>query len=202
VVLSKRRVAGRLEDALWSLLPLVDIEVSRELFIPTASGWTAYVDNGWNGPDVFPPVSYLSTERLDCLGVRAVAARHNMRADEQGPGQYGSVQLDVWGPDGAPPLQYVRSVHAANDGGRWVFGQSGAPFAFEETERYRARRIRDRFTFAMLRRYLDSLGIRGFDRDFYMPEEKATLIERTRSNDVEARSRDFGLDEVRALRRL
>jgi hypothetical protein len=199
--LSERRLRGRLEDALSSLLPLVDIESSRHLFIPTASGWTAYLDNGWDGPDVFPPVSYLS-ERLGCTGVRAAADRHTMPRDERGPGQYGSVQLDVWGPDGTPPLMYVRSIYAANDGGRWVFGQSGTPYPFEETERYRARRIRDRFTFAMLRRYLGSLGLRAFDRDFYMPEGEATLVERPRSRAVEARGREFGLDAVRALRAL
>lgn len=109
---------------------------------------------------------------------------------------------DAWGPDGTPPLKYARSVHAANDGGRWVFGQSGTPFPFEESERYAARRIRDRFTFAMLGRYLESLRIRAFDRDFYMPEGNATLIERTRSSDVAPRSREFGLDEVRASRAL
>jgi hypothetical protein len=158
VVLSTRRVTGVLEDALSSLLPLVDIEASRNLFIPTASRWTAYLDNGWTGPDVFPPVSYLSTERLDCLGVRAVAARHTMREDEHGAGQYGSIQLEMWGPDGAPPLMYVRSLHVANDGGRWVFGQSGSPFPFEETERYGERQIGHRLSF---RHAAALLGIPG-----------------------------------------
>jgi hypothetical protein len=202
VGLSERRVAGQLEDAISSLLPLVDIERTRYLFVPTAGRWTAYFDNGWTGADVFPPVSYLSTERLHCRGVRAVASREIPIGDQHSRGQYGSVQLDVWGPEGEPPLMYVRSLNVANDGGGWVFNESGSRFPFEDAERYGRRRIRERFTFAMLRRYLESLGIRAFDSGFYMPEGEATLIERSRLPWIESESREFSLEDVRASRGL
>jgi hypothetical protein len=54
----------------------------------------------------------------------------------------------------------------------------------------------------MLRRYLESLGIRAFDRNFYMPDGTATLVQRTRSGTNEPRSREYGLDAVRASRGL
>lgn len=47
-----------------------------------------------------------------------------------------------------------RVVSASNDGGRWVFDQFGEPFPFEKVERYQERRVRDRFTFEMLKEYL------------------------------------------------
>ena len=198
--LSVRKVAGQLDDALCSLLPLVEIEATRHLFIPTSGPWTAYVDNGWAGPDVFPVVSFLSTERLNCRGVRAAAERETLSGAGQGSGQYGSVQLDLWGPDGAPPLMYVRSIGVANDGGRWVFEQAGAPLDFEDVTRYESPHVAERFTFAMLQRYLEALGIRAFDSDFYMVQREATLVERARASGD--RGRELSLEEVRASRGL
>jgi hypothetical protein len=54
---------------------------------------------------------------------------------------------------------YRRSIAAANDGGRWVFETSGAPFPFEDPGRYTARRKRDRFPAQLLRTYLEAMGI-------------------------------------------
>jgi len=67
-----------------------------------------------------------------------------------------------------------------NDGGRWVFGQSGEPFPFEKLEHYQARRVRDRFTFDMLKDYLRHLGLSPFEEDFYLPAgAPAWLVEKT-----------------------
>ncbi len=51
-----------------------------------------------------------------------------------------------------------RHVFVANDGGKWKFGESGEPFPFENTEVYKVRSIKDRFTNAMLLEYLKKLG--------------------------------------------
>ncbi|HEX8701358.1 MAG TPA: hypothetical protein VF815_21205, partial [Myxococcaceae bacterium] len=40
-------VSGTLEQVLFSLLPLTSGETQRDLFIPTRSAWTGYVENGW-----------------------------------------------------------------------------------------------------------------------------------------------------------
>jgi hypothetical protein len=170
-----RSVSGSLEQALSTLLPLTDVERRRYLFIPTRSAWTAYVDNGWRGTDVFGPVSYMA-ERLGCRGMRVVAVPNTIQKDK---GRYGAVMLEVYGPHQTHWLNYLRTIYVSNDGGRWVFGQSGEPFPFEKLEQYQARRVRDRFTFDMLKEYLRHLGLSPFEEDFYLPEgAPAWLVER------------------------
>ena len=110
------------------------------------------------------------------------AVPHTLRRTPAGSrGRYGSVQFGLSGPDGEPPGNAIRVIYAANDGGPWEFGQFGEPLPFEETERYQARRVRDRFTMEMLRDYLQALGIRAFEADYYLPPEDntAVLLERT-----------------------
>src|SRR5262245_16759642 len=53
-------VAGSLENALRSLLPLTSVEARLFLFLPTKSGWTAFFDNRHQGTDAVPIVSYLA----------------------------------------------------------------------------------------------------------------------------------------------
>jgi hypothetical protein len=171
-----RPVAGSLEQVLSALLPLISGEKPRCLFIPTRSAWTAYIDNGWRGTDVGGPMRYMS-RTLGCRGMRVGAVPHTLRKDK---GRYGIVVLEVYGPRQTNWLNYLRSLYVANDGGRWVFGQSGEPFPFEKVEQYQARRVRDRFTFDMLKEYLRHLGLSPFDEDFYLPEgAPAWLVEKT-----------------------
>jgi len=135
-------VTGRLEQVLSRLLPLSGGE--RRLFIPTRSAWTAYVTNQWTGTDAASPMRYMA-RRLSIRCLRVVAVPHTLRGDH---GRYGAVMLDVFGPkQPGKILNYLRSIYAANDGGRWVFGHSGEPFPFEQLEQYQTRRVRDRFTF-------------------------------------------------------
>ncbi len=71
-------------------------------------------------------------------------------------------------------------MSASNDGGRWVFDQFGEPFPFEKLEQYQARKVRDRFTFDMLKEYLRHLGLSPFEEDFYLPQgAPAWLVEKT-----------------------
>ena len=55
---------------------------------------------------------------------------------------------------GTTPNGYRRSIAAANDGGRWVFFESGAPYPFEKADHYALPRKRDRFTRELLIEYL------------------------------------------------
>jgi len=108
--------------------------------------------------------------------------------------------LDVFGPKQPGKFNnYVRALGASNDGGRWVFDQSGEPFAFEQVERYQERRVRDRFTFEMLKDYLRHLGLSPFEEDFYLPPgSSAWLVQKT--GPFAPGHREYTLEEARAAR--
>jgi hypothetical protein len=176
IAVEVRTVSGTLEQTLSALLPLTSPESRRDLFIPTRSSWTAYVENGWGGTDAASVMGYMA-EALGCRGMRVVAVPHTLRKDK---GRYGAVIFELYGPRQTHWLNYVRTLYASNDGGHWVFGQSGEPFPFEKVERYQARKVRDRFTFDMLKEYLHHLGLSPFQEDFYLPEgAPAWLVEKT-----------------------
>jgi hypothetical protein len=170
------QVSGTLDQVLSSLLPLTSIISTRELFVPTASVWVAFFDNGWRGSDAAAPMSYLA-QALGCRGLRMTAIPDTMDAAPADPrSRYGAVVLEVYGPEPTRFLNYVRTISVVNDGGRWCFDQSGEPFPFERVERYVGRK-QDRFTSEMLSDYLDQLGLRPFDESFYLPQgTMASLI--------------------------
>jgi hypothetical protein len=189
-------VAGTLEQVLSSLLPLTSGERRRHLFIPTRSAWTAYVSDQWTGTDAASPMSVMA-RRLGIRCLRVVAVPHTLRGDR---GRYGAVMLEVYGPEQPGKISNtVRALAAANDGGRWVFDQSGEPFPFEQVERYQARRVRDRFTFEMLKDYLRHLGLAPFEEDFYLPPGScAWLIQKT--GPFGTLLQEYTLEEARAAR--
>jgi hypothetical protein len=171
------QVSGPLEQTLSTLLPLTSPEVRRHLFMPTRSSWTAYVENARGGTDAASAMGYMA-RTVGCRGLRVVAVPHTYR---KGEGRYGAVMLEVYGPHQTAWLNHVRVVSASNDGGHWVFDQFGEPFPFEKLEQYQARRVRDRFTFDMLKEYLRHLGLSPFEEDFYLPQgAPAWLVEKTR----------------------
>lgn len=195
--LGESRVGGGLEQVLLRLLPLVSVLRTRWLFLPTASPWCAFFDNGHQGTDAFSVMSYLAG-RLGCRGMRVTAVPDTIEGEHKGArGEYGAVVLEVYGPERTHFLNYQRSICALHDGDRWDFSAEGTPFPFEETERYGARRVRDRFTFDMLERYLRELGLSPFEEHFYLPGPgaEAVLIERTGVQP--AGMRTFGLEELR-----
>jgi hypothetical protein len=114
--------------------------------------WTLHVDNSLLGGDPTAPGPALSRS----LGCRVVVAGHSPR---HGPGHQGTA-LWVLGPDGEPPLQYLRTVQVDCADGRWSWHESGDPLPFEQVDRYRARMRRDRFDRELLIEYLDAFDIR------------------------------------------
>jgi hypothetical protein len=180
IAVEVRPVSGTLEQTLSALLPLTTPETRRDLFIPTRSPWTAYVENGWGGTDAASTMAYMA-RTLGCRGLRVVAVPNTIRKDK---GRYGAVMLEMYGPHRTAWINSVRVVSASNDGGHWVFDQFGEPFPFEKLEQYQARRVRDRFTFDMLKEYLRHLGLSPFEEDFYLPQgAPAWLVERSRPVD-------------------
>lgn len=208
----RRDVEGDLPSLLKLLPPLTAAGTTKHLFVPTAGRWTAIFDNGWRGPDVSSMVSVLAGS-LRRRGLRVVAVP-NMIRERVVPqrGRYGAVMLEIYGPDievtfALPPSpragemiavggKLTRSVSAMNNGGRWWFHVEGEPLPFEQLHRYRAARVRDRFTPSMLRDYLAALGILAFDADFYAPTATAVLIELQGAERYT--SRQYTLEEARA----
>ncbi len=137
-------------------------------------------------------MSYMA-ETLGCRGMRIGAVPHTLHKDR---GRYGIVALEVYGPQRTHWLNYVRTLYAMNDGGRWAFGQSGEPFPFEKQEQYQARRVRDRFTFDMLEEYLRQLGLSPFEEDFYLPEGVPAWLVEKEGPSVRAR-REYTLAQAR-----
>lgn len=137
-----------LDDAVRALTPA---SVLSGYACVAVGAWTVVLNNSPNGTDVGVLPSHAARE-LNCRAIRAV----RVDDDERG---YPARVLEVYGPDGEPPLALERSILAADDGGRWVFETSGTAFAFEDQEAYRRRDKTSRFTGEMLQNYLLALGV-------------------------------------------
>jgi hypothetical protein len=155
---------GRLAALLQLLLPLRRGEPNRMLFVPTAGEWAAYFDNLATGPDVLPIIRHLAIA-LNCPAVRLTAVPHTRRGTcAAATGRYGATVLEIIDPiHGRPPLRYLRSIAAVNDGGRWRFDAVGPQQPFEAAEHYRSKLVRDRFPVTLLRDYLRTLGLDAFE---------------------------------------
>jgi hypothetical protein len=137
-----------LADAAAMLAP--SPEFTREAAIEV-DGWTMLLTNGPAGTDV-GVVPSLAARQLGCRALRALCVPD----DED---IYPARLLEVFGPDGEPPLLARRSITAANDGGKWVFETFGEPFEFEDLEQYKRRRKSERFPPELLYKYLRALGV-------------------------------------------
>jgi hypothetical protein len=145
-------------ESLRHLEPL-EAPWTSELLIGHGDSWTCYLNNDLNGGDSFPATSYLA----DLLGVRAVIAVHQPVTAIG----HASTQFQLLGPGGVPPLMYRRAIAALAEDGRWSWEEFGEPLPFEHTERYTARRKRDRLDRALLVEYLHALGIAVDDQASY-----------------------------------
>jgi hypothetical protein len=185
--------ADTLQACFEALLPLTHAK-TRRLFVATRAGWTACFQNGIDGSDPFPAMSYLART----LGVEA------MRVCRTPPGaRWPATIWEVYVPEhqgGVAPLGYRRALAASNDGGRWCFTNSGPLFPFEEPARYGARRVRDRFTGEMLAEYLAvGFDLRPFDdADYLISFERPGIVLHQTTN--VHRLPEYTLAEVRAGR--
>jgi len=123
--------------------------VSRYLCVPVG-GWTALLSDGPLGTDVGVLPSYAARE-LACRAMRVVSVGDTAT--------YPARVLEVYGPEGVPPLALERSIVAANDGGRWVFETTGFAYSFEDRSAYTRRSKASRFTTQMVYDYLRALGV-------------------------------------------
>lgn len=121
--------------------------------------WTAYLNNFIGGGDstaVAPAVARR-------MGARCIIATHMPLF---GPG-HAATQLELLGPDGEPPLMYVRTLAAHAEDGQWSWHVSGREQPFERPQRYLSRRVRDRLDRGLLVEYLAALAIHVDDPAFF-----------------------------------
>jgi hypothetical protein len=161
--------AGPFPNCLSLLEPLIGGARPRELLVEAHSGWTAYFDCLLRGTDAVSTVGYLA-RTLRCQGLAVRAVPHTAASPEQTHGRFGSVQFEMFGPLRTDFLNYVRTIEMTFDGSRWVFGADGTEQWFEETDAYKARRVRDRFTSEMLESYCKALDLDVFDPGSYGPQ--------------------------------
>jgi hypothetical protein len=189
-------VSGSLPDLLHRLEPLSAPSFKRLWVRTTSSPWpTAYFDGFVNGGDPFPPVSYLATR----LGTRGVVVTSRPSSKHC----HGGNKLELYGPRQTAWLNLVWCVAAVDDGGRWVWKHFGDMQPFEEAPAYASRRVKDRFTPDMLRRYCSALMI-PLEASAYGPEALLDLpagVEKTQRLETldEARAR-YGLEWRQAAR--
>jgi hypothetical protein len=161
-----QRLVGSLQQALACLEPLTT-PPTKVLLMETRSRWTAFFDNGLRVSDPESPVGHLCTI-IPCRGVVVhCAADRSQTRDQSALRIYGIVSFRMFAAHQTSWLNQERAVVAMNDGGSWLFSADGIQQSFEEPERYKARRIADRFTDEMLERYCKALGIGLFDEAFY-----------------------------------
>lgn len=154
---------GTLGEAMERMYPLSGW---RRLLVECKNGQTALFVDSDDIPE--SPVGHI-TSGLSCRGV-VLTCVEDTYDRETDSGTLGAIQLRFFEPHRTFFLNYGRSISVINEGERWRFDCGGGdPFPFEDVERYKARRVRDRFTREMLVDYLLALGIDAFSRDFYGP---------------------------------
>lgn len=156
----KKFLTTSLEDSFQSLEKLTPL-YSKTLFVQTQSEWIAVFQNGIRGSDPVSIIGALSRS-LNTTGMRVCAT-----PDEQ---MFPATIWEVYDTEangGALPLGYRRTLYVSNDGGRWVFGQSGDPFDFEDISRYSEKMKKKRFDRNLLEEYLSNFGISPFEDEFF-----------------------------------
>ena len=189
----KKLLNVSLEDSFNSLEKLTPL-YSKTLFVQTRSDWIAVFQNGIRGSDPGSMISVLSM-RLKTTGMRVCASPES----ELYPATIWEV-YDTEENGGIMPLGYRRTVYASKDGGRWVFGQSGDPFPFEDTDRYSQRIKRKRFNRNILEEYLSNFGVFPFDDNFFQVSKStpSALYEKSAYlGKILNFSRSFTLQEVK-----
>lgn len=178
-----RQVHGDLESLLGQLEPLITVQPLKTLFIPTVpvhgQPYTCVLEDSATGADdgiVFG----LITRGLPAVVVTSVPSTIGLEG--LGGQWYGMHKLGTYWPE--------PSTRSGSDGRaigiaqfeshrRWDFIDMGPVQPFEQTERYQARKVTDRFDQELLIEYVAQLGLRPFDADFYAPDRHGVIVEAT-----------------------
>lgn len=132
----------------------------RELLVRTRSPWTVYFADHQTGADE-APVGQLA--RL--LRCRALYIVHWPVA------RFEALRFQLIAGHDTEFLNYERTLEVGtDDSDRRVFTATGAVQPYEQVDAYKARRVRDRLTPAMVDSYSRALGLRPFDEDFFLAD--------------------------------
>jgi hypothetical protein len=152
--IQRKPSAGSIDRALSALLPRRDsMTEPKYLLAPCANGWTAYFENSRVG-DPRPP-SWELPDVLSCRAVLVYAEGSSSRPTR--PRTYG---FSLRAPGLAGPVNSVRTLMRNAGEKRLQRHGTRLPGEGEDDE--------DGFDFERLDRYLQSLGIRAFDPEFFM----------------------------------
>jgi hypothetical protein len=166
---------GGFDAVLKMLLPLTAPIATRFVFAPLEGGWTLFVDNSILGTDASSAMRVLA-QLAGVPAARVTCKEDRPKGDDESVSeQFGARIVEVYAPDGSA----LRSVFAANDGGRWRFGETGERLPFERPGDYEAKRVKERFTESALLHFLCGLGIADRERGICVTTEgTSTLIEK------------------------
>jgi len=140
---------------------------TRLLLLETHNGYTSVFNNAWRSRGWFE-MAFPLTKSHPFQDVYFQSQPNTIRKTEGGlTGQYGALQF-IRVADG----QITRLIELVNDGGRWVFSTQGTPEPFEDLKAYEAPRKPDRFTAALLQKYLAALDLAPFDDQFFLVDEQ------------------------------
>jgi len=167
------RVHEPFPEVLHRLEPLTTGVRPRELLV-AAGSWTAYFDCSLRGTDAVSTIGHLS-RTIPCQGLAIRNVPRTVGLPGVAQGRAGSVQFELFGPLATEFANYVRTVAVTHTGSKWRFDANGTVQAFEETDAYTSRKVRDRFTSDMLERYCRALGVDVFDPATYRAD--AVLVE-------------------------
>lgn len=176
-------------QAAFAGLPPLSAEKRRTLLLPTAAGWTAFLQSGIDGSDPEPPMQVLA-QRMAVRSMRVCATPPSARWS-----------ACIWGVYAPPSLGgdahgLRRSIAAANDGGRWVFHSEGELFDFEDPDTYRAPKKKERLDKDLLARYLANFGLAPFSDAFYPVTAQAPAVLLERKSRWEPGPPEFTLEQV------
>ena len=189
----KSRRVDSLEDALKSMEPL-SADMRRMAIVPTQAGWSAVFQSGINGSDPGSLMPVLAG-RLRTSAMRVCSSPPSVKY----PATIWENYLGTATPENETVAPHGRTICAANDGGRWRFLSSGAPYDFENIENYLKPRVGDRFTRELLATYLARFSLYPFDDAFYdVTSARPAIIVETVRRWREPRFPEFSYAEVLA----
>lgn len=163
---ARTELTGGLRDMLPKLEPLTMPSTARSLWVQTRNpDWSAYFAGHVRGTESSAQGAvYGYCRHLGAPGLEIATSPHTRR--REGTGRFGNTVFAMHGENG----DGIRIVAAQiGDDERWVFTNVGQLQSFEQSEAYKARRIRDRLTSQMIADYCAALGLYPFEEDFYGP---------------------------------
>jgi hypothetical protein len=160
-------------DAL-EYLSLLSWPASRHIACSATQNCTALVNNSRNGSDYADQKVWLARHLHSRLARIVIqTGRTWTRGTDRETLQYAATIFELFDDNG----ELIRSVACMDDGGRWVFAESGQPHAIEQSFPYGARRKRDRFSSAQLETLVCAYGLPVMNPESFLAAGRYYLFE-------------------------